>query len=377
MNNTPNTPPQTEGSANDTCDINPAPKWAASIDDTLVLSPQRQVHASVLLAQAGVQEGKVLVRDHGGDPDAAIGHAEIIDLSKGNVFYVVAACDAPGKSDCLKPAKLALFLNDRPEETMNPHQTGRTIRELFGLAPDVDLFRDYESPHDELVGLEEPASFERGPVFITKRQHTSLSIVVNSKRFTQANGVKKNMTGREIASFVSDNPHATEVFRIKGAQSEAVPLNTEIHIENCDEFRVIRNNVAGGFETARIQREIQKLKEAGCRVDFIQQPIPAVIYRDVPTRPGYQHLRKTDVLVAVPGGYPGQFIDGGFLPQGSPLLGRVAGSPQHSIQADGCTWQLVSYHPHNGGGGPPWNKDRHGFHTYFDEVLCWIHRANN
>jgi len=35
----------------------------------------------------------------------------------------------------------------------------------------------------------------------------------------------------------------------------------------------------------------------------------------------------------------------------------------------------VSYHPHNGGGGPPWNKDRHGLQTYYTEILSWIQRA--
>jgi hypothetical protein len=70
-------------------------------------------------------------------------------------------------------------------------------------------------------------------------------------------------------------------------------------------------------------------------------------------------------------------LDGAHLPEGSPLLGRVAGSPQGVIVAvEGRRWQLVSYHPHNGGGGPPWNKDKHGFHTYIDEILSWIHRAN-
>jgi len=164
---------------------------------------------------------------------------------------------------------------------------------------------------------------------------------------------------------------------LKNGKSEPVPLGKDIAIHDCDEFRVIRNNVAGGFEMSRIQRELAKLIEAGCRTEIIQQPLAAVIYRGVPTRPGYPHLAQTDVLVAVPSGYPGAFIDGAFLPQGSPLLGRVAGSPQHAIQAAGIEWQLVSYHPHNGGGGSPWNKDRHGFHTYYDEILCWIHRANN
>jgi len=205
-----------------------------------------------------------------------------------------------------------------------------------------------------------------------------LTITVNSKLFTEADGVEKHMMGLQIARLVSQNPESTEVFKLKPHHPpEPIPLDKSIPIHEGDEFRVIRNNVAGGFEASRISRELERLKEGGCRADFIQQPFAAVIYRDVPTRPQYPHLAKTDVLVAIPAGYPGAMLDGACLPQGSPLLGRVAGSPQGTIQADGRVWQLVSYHPHNGGGGPSWNKDRHGFHTYFDEILCWIHRANN
>ena len=356
----------------------PAPKWAALIDDALVPAPQREVRASVLLAQAAAEAGEVLVRDHGGEDDMGIGHDELVDLARGNVFYVMPACDTPSKRPCVKPAKLALFVNDRPEITMNPSQTGRTIRELFGLTDDVTLVRDYESPHDEPVGVADVAPFDRGPVFITRRQHGVLTIIVNSKRFTETDGVKVRMTGRQIAALVSDNPDATEVFKLRAShQPESVPLDKEIEIHDCDEFRVIRNNVAGGFEPSRIQQELEKLRAGGSRVDLIHHPFPAVIYRALPTRPGYPHLAQTDVLVVVPAGYPGALIDGAYLPQGSPLLGRVAGSPQGTIQADSRSWQLVSYHPHNGGGGPRWNKDKHGFHTYLDEILTWIYRANN
>ena len=215
-------------------------------------------------------------------------------------------------------------------------------------------------------------------MFYTRRQHTQLKIIVNNKPFTEAEGVKHQMTGLQIAALVSETPRNTEVFKLlKGGGQEAVPLDKEICIADCDQFRVIRNNVAGGFtEPTRIERELDKLKQGGCRVDFIEQPFPAVVYRDVPTRPGYALLPRTDVLVIVPGGYPGQPLDGAHLPAGSPLLGRVAGAPQGVVTADGRQWQLVSYHPHNGGGAPPWNKDKHGLHTYFDEILCWIHRAN-
>jgi hypothetical protein len=270
-----------------------------------------------------------------------------------------------------------LFVDDRPEITLNPKQTGKTIRELFGLTDDVNLVRDYESPHDQEIGINDAADFGDGPVFVTRRRHALLKIIVNCKPFTEIDGVKKSMTGRQIAALVSDNPDCTEVFLLEKGKPKPVPLDQEIQIKNCDEFRVIRNNVCGGFEPSRIERELQKLREGGGRADFIQQPFAAVIYRGVPTRPGYQHLQMTDVLVIVPSGYPGQPLDGAHLPEGSPLLGRVAGSPQGIIVADSRRWQLVSYHPHNGGGALPWNKDRHGLHTYYDEILCWIHRANN
>ena len=356
----------------------PAPKWAALVDDEPIPMPRQLVTTAIIKAQAEIPPDFVLVRDYDSPDDAVLADAETVDLGKGNVFYRLAACDVKPRGHCNAPPKLALFVDDRPEVTINPLQTGKSIRELFGFKDDVILFRDYESPHDEPIGLEEAAPFDKGPVFYTRRQHTKLEIIVNNKRFTEAEGVKHHMTGLQIAALVSDAPRNTEVFKLlKKGEPEPVPLDKEICIENCDEFRVVRNNVAGGLaEPTRIERELEKLKQGGCRVDFIEQPFPAVIYRDVPTRPGYRHLQMTDVLVKVPGGYPGQPLDGAHLPEGSPLLGRVAGSPQALVVADGRRWQLVSYHPHNGGGAPPWNKDKHGLHTYYDEILCWIHRAN-
>lgn len=355
----------------------PAPKWAALVDDEPIPLPGQIITARVIREKAEIPGDFALVRDHDSAHDLILGLEDAVDLAKGNVFYRLAGCDEKPTGHCQGPAKLALFVDDRPEVTINPHQTGKSIRDLFGLTDNVDLFRDHESPHDEAVGLDESAPFEKGPVYYTRRQHTQLAIVVNNKRFTEAEGVKRRMTGRQIASLVSDNPDSTEVFRLAKGEPEPVPLNTEIRVENGEEFRVIRNNVAGGFEATRIERELLKLQQGGGRADFILQPLAAVIYRAVPARPGYRHIQATDVLVVVPGGYPGQPLDGAHLPEGSPLLGRVAGSPQGVIIAEGRRWQLVSYHPHNGGGAPPWNKDKHGFHTYFDEVLCWIHRANN
>lgn len=353
------------------------PKWACTVNDEPIPLPRRIVEVAVIKAQAQLPLGSVLVRDHDSQNDVVLREDETIDLTKGNVFYTLEGCDVGNRDRCDAPAKLAFFVNDRAEETLNPHQTGQTVRDLFGLSKDVNLIRDFESSHDELVQPKDEAPFEKGPVFITRRQHVTLTITVNHKKFTEVDGVKRSMNGRQIAALVSDTPDRTEVFRLGGSEPEAIPLDKEIEIQNCDEFRVIRNNVAGGFESSRIERELKRLAEGGGRADLVLQPLPVVIYRDVPTRSGYRHLAKTDVLVSVPGGYPGQPLDGAHLPEGSPLLGRVAGSPQGFLLAEGRRWQLVSYHPHTGGGGPPWNKDNHGFDTYFDEILCWIHRANN
>jgi len=54
------------------------------------------------------------------------------------------------------------------------------------------------------------------------------------------------------------------------------------------------------------------------------------------------------------------------------LLGRVAGSPQPpTIQVGSRAWQLVSYHPHNGGVLSREQGSARVSH-YFDEILCWI-----
>src|SRR5712664_41070 len=112
------------------------------------------------------------------------------------------------------------------------------------MAPRINTMNDNSKTDGQACGLAEHAH--------------QLAIFVNKKRFTEADGVMHRMTGRQIAALVSDNPDATEVFRLKGGEPEPVPLNKEAHVENCEEFRVIRNNVAGGVEPSRIQRELEK-----------------------------------------------------------------------------------------------------------------------
>ncbi len=117
---------------------------------------------------------------------------------------------------------------------------------------------------------------------------------------------------------------------------------------------------------ARIQRELASIS---WRTQLLEGP-DAVIYYGLPSTLGV--IDTTDVLVPVSSGYPQSALDYAFLPADSPLKGRVPGAVQDNQQYADKTWTRISYHPHNGGGGPTWDATRHGFHTYVDEVLTWL-----
>src|SRR2546427_9245729 len=128
----------------------------------------------------------------------------------------------------------------------------------------------------------------------------------------------------------------------------------------------------------RLLREISMLEEGGQRASLAAAGARQfVIYYDVPTDGATAGLPTlTDVAVPVPQPYPPGMIDGAGLPSGSPLLARVRGGQNNQgvVVIDGRQWQFASYHPHNGGGGSPWNPPVHGFHPYIDRILAWVAR---
>jgi hypothetical protein len=126
----------------------------------------------------------------------------------------------------------------------------------------------------------------------------------------------------------------------------------------------------------RIDRELARLRGGHQDAALIQGDRPVILYRDVPTGGAQLGLPGvTDVVVPVPPGYPAGMIDLAGLQVGSPFLPRVkgGGNNQGVLNADGRQWQLASYHPHNGGGAGPWDPNRHGFDTYLDSLLSWLH----
>lgn len=127
----------------------------------------------------------------------------------------------------------------------------------------------------------------------------------------------------------------------------------------------------------RIERELLKLKEGGQVAELLTNSRAVVLYRAVPTDGARFGLPPTtDVVVPVPPGYPAAMIDLAGLPVGSPLLPKLKGgnNNQGVVSVDNRSFQLASYHPHNGGGGPPWDQTKHGFHTYLDQLIAWLHR---
>jgi hypothetical protein len=350
------------------------PKWAALVDDNVIPLPQQKLTARIIKTQASVANGKLLLRDHNSPHNIVINDDDEVNLSEGNVFYTLNGCEVKPRPACTEPPKLAFFVDDRAEVTVRSSQTGRTLRELFGLALNTNLVRDDEGKTDQAIALDDPAKFREGPVFYSRAINVKLSITVNARVFTEADGVKGVMKGYEVAALVyPQSPRETTVWQVSPEKRE-IGLDAEIKIHCGDVFDVVRKKVDGGYEAPRVELELAKLRESGQVVTKTDNPA-AVVYHDLRTRPG-NAVSKTDVLVLIPGGYPGQMLDGAYLPEGSPLIGRVKGSPQGQLAALNRQWRLISYHPHNGGGAAAWNPTIHGFHTYIGELLSWLYDAN-
>jgi hypothetical protein len=197
-----------------------------------------------------------------------------------------------------------------------------------------------------------------------------LHIFVNKKEFSA--GVTPKMTVDAIAQLVGLTA-ATSVVREQIDGKPGSPLSGEVGVRDGEHFVVTRKNVEGGFDDVllRIEGELRKLRNSGQKVTLVDSP-RVVVYHDLPCIADNAPVRSTDVMVQVPGGYAAAPLDYAFLPAGSPLIGRVKGSPQGMLSVGNTNWQQISYHPHGNGGGPAWNPNSHGFHTYIDELLTWL-----
>jgi hypothetical protein len=355
------------------CTTHSEAKWVAVLDDVVVPMPGQIVAAHLIKSLASVPADFVLVRDHNSPNDVVLKDDEEVDLARGNVFYRLARCEVQPRSDCHDVPKRAFVVDDRAEITIRPELTGQVLRELFGLPAHTRLLRDTDGPHDQPIELDAVVRFADGPVFVSRAVAAKLQITINSRIFTEHDGVKEHMPVLDIARLAyPDKPDETRVWFVSDGNRE-LSLSETVHLRGCEVFDVVRKEVTGGFELSRVQREIELVRGGGLTATLLEAPTGAIVFHGLRTRPGAEPA-VSDVLVPIPGGYPGSMIDWAYLPDDSPLIGRVKGSPQdHRVTALGRTWRQISYHPHNGGGAAKWDPTIHGFHTYVGELISWLH----
>ena len=82
---------------------------------------------------------------------------------------------------------------------------------------------------------------------LEEREHRDLHIFVNRRKFERGDGVKREMTGREIAALVGvPAENAVVRFDLPGDKKE-IGLDETIRIKSGEHFLVTRKIVEGGF----------------------------------------------------------------------------------------------------------------------------------
>jgi hypothetical protein len=187
----------------------PAAKWAAIVDDSLYPMPRRKLKARDVLAQAGAGAEVTLVRDFNSPNDIGFEPEAEVDLAEGNVFKTVTgACEQCHHVANERP-KLAFVADDHWEVTIQAKQTAESLRGLLGIADDVELLRDLESPHDEPIDDDERIAFHDGPVFITRHgEGRQIKIIVRGRPRTV---VGRTISFEQVVA-LAYNPVRTEPF---------------------------------------------------------------------------------------------------------------------------------------------------------------------
>lgn len=218
----------------------PQPKQAAVIDDDLFPMARPRMTARDILDQAGAPGDVVLQRDYNSPVDHVFNDSDEVDLREGNVFKTIPRCAAVPCADPHAKPKLAFVAEDIWEVTVTAHQTGHSVKRLVGLPDNAELYRDYESHHDELITDDALVLFADGPVFIVK--NLVLTITVNNKPVKMS---KRRLPGLEIkqaAIAQGVNIQTTFVlYRLDkdGNLGPAIPDMEIVTLHDCDAFRCV------------------------------------------------------------------------------------------------------------------------------------------
>ncbi len=178
-------------------------KWAALVDDRLIPLPRRQLTAAIILQQAGAAPHAILIRDFNSPNDVGYEPESPLDLAQGNVFRTSTSCERRRHVTVDALPKLAFVVDDRWEITVQPNQTGQSVRGLLNVPPSLVLLRDHESPHDEPIDDHEQVAFAAGPVYITRpgKPH-EVTIIVEG---TPHQWLKPTITYAEVVTLFDPN----------------------------------------------------------------------------------------------------------------------------------------------------------------------------
>ena len=157
------------------------PRWGALIDDKIVIAPSKTVSTSVMLELAGLNPKDSLFRDFNTPVDIELTNNQNIDLSEGNVFYTRRKCKNKDSGSPKATPKFAFFVDDRFEIVTVDRVSYNGFCGLFKIN-NIDLYRDYESPKDELIEENSVIYFKDGPTFYTKdKKCKNIKIIVNGR----------------------------------------------------------------------------------------------------------------------------------------------------------------------------------------------------
>jgi len=167
------------------------------------------------------------------------------------------------------------------------------------------------------------------------------------------------------------------VFKLTGGHSESVPLDKEIAIHDCDEFRSDSQQRGRGIRARRASSVNWNCSRLAAVARISSSNAGGRDLSGCAARPGDAHLQMTDVLVMVPGGYPGQPLDARTCHRdalcSAASLARRSRPRFKWAAARGSLSRIIRTRRRCS----PVEQGSARVHTYFDEILCWIHRANN
>lgn len=224
------------------------PKWAAVLNDEVFPMPRRRLKARDVAAQAGMAE-RTLIRDYNQPVDVVIPPDAEVDLAEGNVFRLLDSCErAVHTAPAGAVAKVAFIADDAWEVTVVKHQTTETLRGLFGLPDDAEMFRDFESPNDELLHLGEAVRFEDGPVFRIRIK--LIRVTVNNDHTVEFH--KRVVTGLEFKRTAIEQGVKIDeqfvLFRIlpDGSLGPAIDDDERVVLKCGDQFRCLASHDDSG-----------------------------------------------------------------------------------------------------------------------------------